>query len=358
MNRILIGVALSMAAVAAWAQAPSKTRLMGEIATLDAAKNELVVRASDGVSTTVQLDEATKLMRVPPGEKDLAKAEAIKFEDLGAGDRVLVRGGSPPSAIIVMTKADIAKKHAADRAEWQKRGIAGTVTTVDPAAKTITVSARVAEGRKDIVIDAGEAVSFRRYAPDSVRFTDARPSALAEMQTGDHLRALGAKSADGAGFKAEEIVFGSFQSIAGVIKGVDAATGEITITNLDTKKPVIIRVNSDTTMKKLPEMLASMLAMRLRASVSATAPAAAPAGARPGGARGNMDFADMLERMPALNIADLKSGDAIILSATKGADAARATAITVVAGVEPLLTAAPERSVGTSWNFEIGMPTM
>ena len=55
--------------------------------------------------------------------------------------------------------------------------------------------------------------------------------------------------------------------------------------------------------------------------------------------RGGADFQDMLERMPPLKLDELKPGDAIMLSATNGADPASVTAINVLAGVEPLLTA-------------------
>jgi hypothetical protein len=74
--------------------------------------------------------------------------------------------------------------------------------------------------------------------------------------------------------------------------------------------------------------------------------------------RGNMDFQDMLERMPPLALADLKAGDAIMLSSTNGTDPSQVTAINVLAGVEPLLTAAPQggQQIFGSWNFDIGLP--
>ncbi len=356
MNRFTNGLLLLVSVVTLAAQTAPKPRILGEIGSVDAAKKEFSVKSADGAASTVQINDATKLMRIPPGEKDLAKAETIKFEELGVGDRVLVRGGSPATSVIVMTKAAIAKKHESDRAEWQKRGVSGPVTAVNPETKEITISTRTAEGRKEIVIDGKEAASVRRYAPDSIRFSDAKPSSIAELKKGDQLRALGDRDATGLKLKAEEIVFGTFQSIAGTIKTVNAASGELTITNLDTKKPVVIKVNTDTSSKKLPAMLATRLAMSIRAPAGA-APAGAAGSRGPGGPGGNMDFSAILERMPALDIAELKSGDAIILSGTMGNDPSKVTAIVVVSGVEPLLTAAPAGSMG-SWNFDIGMPTM
>lgn len=57
-----------------------------------------------------------------------------------------------------------------------------------------------------------------------------------------------------------------------------------------------------------------------------------------GGAQGGID--DMLERFPNITVADLKAGDMIAVSSTKSANAARLTAIKLLAGVEPFLRAA------------------
>nr|MDQ2900490.1 hypothetical protein [Acidobacteriota bacterium] len=76
--------------------------------------------------------------------------------------------------------------------------------------------------------------------------------------------------------------------------------------------------------------------------------------------RGNVDFQAMLERVPAIPLTDLKPGDALILSTTAGSDPSRATAISLIAGVEPLLTAPGGRSdvaMSSVLSFDIGMPT-
>jgi hypothetical protein len=53
--------------------------------------------------------------------------------------------------------------------------------------------------------------------------------------------------------------------------------------------------------------------------------------------RGGFNIQDMLERLPTITVADLKPGDTIIVSSTKGADAARLTAISLVSGADTLL---------------------
>lgn len=65
----------------------------------------------------------------------------------------------------------------------------------------------------------------------------------------------------------------------------------------------------------------------------------------------------MMERMPAINLTELKTGDALIIASTEGRKSGEVTAITVLAGVEAILTA-PSRnrqSVLGSWNLDTGM---
>jgi hypothetical protein len=65
----------------------------------------------------------------------------------------------------------------------------------------------------------------------------------------------------------------------------------------------------------------------------------------------------ILERMPALSLAELKKGDAVIVSSSKGPGDSGVTAFAFVAGVEPFLAAAP-RTGGQvnlgSWNLDLG----
>ena len=90
------------------------------------------------------------------------------------------------------------------------------------------------------------------------------------------------------------------------------------------------------------------------------APGQGGAGGFGGNGGGPPDLQQMLERMPAFTIADLKPGDALIISSTVGADRTRVNAISVLAGVEPILVASP-RTFGqaggiASWNLEMSVP--
>jgi Cu/Ag efflux protein CusF len=406
----------ALAAALASAQTPPALKsVVGEVTSLDASAKQIKVKADDGVSYTIELGDSTNYLHIPPGEKDLKKAIKIALSDVAVGDRLLARGpftdetkSIAAKTVVVMTKADLAKKQEQDRAEWQKRGIAGTVTAVNADAKEITVKTHGRDG-KDVVVDTSSA-GFRRYAPDSVRFSDAKPSSFAELHVGDSVRALGAKNDDGGRYKAEELISGSFETIAATVVSVNAATGEVVVTDLKTKKPVTIHTNPNTMLRKLDERMATFLARRMRPDAAAggapgagagggypgagspgaggagaagaassrppQSQSAAPAGAgasdgaaKPpfvgggagaggGPARGG-DLQQLLERSPQLALADLKKGDALIISSSKSADGSSMTAFSLVAGVEPFLAAAP-RTAGQvdlgSWSIGAGMP--
>ncbi|MGA1990470.1 MAG: hypothetical protein ABSH46_05375 [Bryobacteraceae bacterium] len=353
-------------------QAGEITRLIGEVTAVNAAAHEITLKTVSGAAT-VKLTDRTRYLRVPPGETDLKKAVPIALENIGVGDRLRARGRMSEDKsslvvleVLVMTRADLVRKATADREEWQKRGTAGTVTATNPAAREITISVGARETARLVTVEAPAGVPLRRYAPDSVRFADAQPSSFEALNVGDRLRVLGDRSADGSRIKAEEIVFGAFRNIAGLVKTVDAETGEIHVTDLETKKPVLVRVNADSMLRRMPEGMAMMIARRRQAAANGGAPPPAqgqpgqggPGSGGPRGPRGGMDFQQVLERMPALTLAELKPGDALIISSTKGADSSEATAIVVVAGVESLLASAAGGpgmgGIGSALNFEIG----
>ncbi len=360
----------------AQAQPPALKNVLGEVTAVDAQSKQIKLKADKtSVAYTVVVDDKTSLVRLAPGETDLKKAAPIGLSDVSAGDRMLARGPIPEDAspfpatkIVIMSKADIAKKQARDRAEWQKRGIVGTVSAIDADKKQITVAARGRDA-KTVVVDAAAVQGVKRYSDQSTKFADAKPATIAEIQPGDTIRVLGDRNEDGALMKAEEIVFGTFQTIAATISSVDAEKGLVRVQDLNTKKPVEVSVSKDTVVRRLPPMLAQGMAARLRGGGATPVAAAASSGASSAGASsggapprpGGGDLGQMLERLPPVPLSELKTGDALIISSARPsqADVSKITALTMVAGVEPFLQAAP-RNAGAinlgSWNLDGGIP--
>src|SRR5690242_21511701 len=158
---------------------------MGVVSELKADTRQVLVTTAAGNQVTVTLSDRTTFMRIPPGEKTKDKFIKISPTDFGVGDSVFARGrmtenrkSMPALEFYVMSKGDIAEKREREKEEWRKRGVAGTVNAVNAETKEITIDARTAEGAKPIVIATKSETKFRRYAPDSVRFSDAKASSI------------------------------------------------------------------------------------------------------------------------------------------------------------------------------------
>lgn len=361
---------------------------IGEVKSIDATTKQLTIKTDAGSVLTVSLTEKTVYKRLAPGEQSLTNATDIASTDVSEGDRIWARGtvaedrkSVPAAMIVVMTKGDIAKKQDAERAEWRRRGLLGVITALKPDTKEITIQHRAMGTMQSVIIPITDKTDMRRYAPDSIKFSDAKPAAFAELKVGDQLRALGDRSEDGLRFTAQKIVTGSFQTVAGVVTAVDPATSEIKVNELEKKHPLTIVVKGDSVLRKFPAAaeLGGLMGAFGRAGGGApggqTSAGEGQAAARPQGAgggaggRGGFNVNDMLERLPTISLADVKVGDTIIVSSTQGMDPGRLTAIALVSGADALLAmlaprpqagqAAPNPAAGlgnSGISFGIGLP--
>jgi co-chaperonin GroES (HSP10) len=354
--------------------APAISGVIGEVKNIDATANQIIVRTDSGVLVTVNLSDKTQYKRMALGAKTLDTATVITLAEVGQGDRVWARwrAGSdqktvPTPQLIVMSKADVAKKQEQERAEWRRRGVSGIVASVNPSTREISVSSRTLTGASQaVIIPVTDKVLMRRYPPDTIpKYSEAKPSKFEEVKVGDQLRALGDKTPDGTHLTAEEVVFGTFRIAGGTVTAIDAATNQIKINDLQTKKPLTIIVKPESVLRRFPEgggMFAA--AMGGGPGGPGAAPGAqgkgqgqgqaqgqgqgqtqprpqgagGPGGPPGGGARAGMNMADVLERLPIISINDLKVGDTVIMSSLQGSDPTQLTAISLVTGIEPLLT--------------------
>jgi len=362
------------------------TRRIGAIKSIN---DDVITLAPDsGAEINVRVTGTTRILRVTPGEKSLKNASPAQLQDLQVGDRILVGGETSAdaksiaaSSIVLMKRSDVEARQEQVVKDWQ-RGVGGLVTAVDSAGRTVTISVTGFGGTRSVVIHASEATVIRRYAPDSMKFEDAKPSTLEEIHPSDQLRARGNGRPGAAELTADEIVSGSFRNVAGIVKSVDAATGTISVDDVLSKKSVQVRIAPESQLRKLPAEMAQRLAARLKGGVGVPGAAVAdqqpnpPAaamgsrqGARPesagamggpanggigGHSGGAPDFQQMLNRMPAVTLSDLHKGDAVMIVATQGVSsnggasnegtANMGTAITLLTGVEPILQAAPSGS--------------
>ena len=335
--------------------APAQTQpaksVVGTVSVFKADTAEIEIKPDNGAPVAMKVTADTIAQRVAPGVTDLKKAESIKVTDVALGDRVLATpepGTSNLRRIVVMSITDIAKKNEADKLDWSKRGVSGMVTA--KSGNDVTLKIRTLGGESQAVVTVTEKTSFKRYAPDSVKFADARSGKLAEISVGDQVRARGVKSEDGLKVTAEDVVFGTFVTKAGTITAVNPQSREITVKDLSNNKPLTIRVTADSQIKKMPEMPAMMMGGMGRGGAPAGGAAAggAPAGMGRGGMGGGrgMDINAMLERMPLAKLEDLKTGETIVVSSTKGAKSNEVTAIMMLANADGILQMIAAQSGG------------
>ena len=353
---------------------PTAARAIGTVAAING--NVVSVKTDAGAQATVAISDSTRILKTAPGQKDLKDATSIQLQEVQVGDRVLARGkpGEAPgsmtaTSLIVMKQSDLANRQQQDIQEWQRRGAGGIVRSVDSTAGTIAVSTTP---NQTLVVHTTPNTLFLRYPPDSVKFSDAKKSSLSEIKIGDQVRARGDRSADSQSINADAVISGTFRNIAGTVNAVDSSAGTITLMDLIRKKSTVVKVTPETQMRKIPPEIAQRIAMFLKrpsgaAGNSEQAQSASPdtaggqqmrASGGAGRSGGGADFQQMIRRMPPASLADLQKGDAVMIVTTDAAPGQQVTALTLLSGVEPILTAAPTETSAANllsgWSMSSG----
>ncbi len=361
-------------------------RLLGEVTARDEAARRITLKTDDGKTATVIVASGARVLKVRPGKRDIRQADKITLADVREGDRVAVRAqasGKPPIVtarlVLVMARSDLEEKQKQEKKEWKKRGVVGKVTGVDDFTQEITLRllslrGELEEGEENLlalvlIIDTTETLSIRRYAPGTFRYRDTQPSSFEEIQVGDLLHILGDKNEEGTILIAEQIIAGRFVTFTATVSAVDAAEGRIELKDLKTRQTFSIKTAPETRLRRLPERTAFMLGRSLQRTGGggrSRRGGFGGGGGREGGSPRN--FRQMLESAPQFTLAELKRGEALIVTFTGGnstsenstgegpvasAEGSLPTAVAILAGVEPLLRAAPQAAArfGGMWEF-------
>ena len=360
---------------AAQAQESAQPAIAKRIGVVKAVSGSAVTVDASGSEVSVNVQPGARILQLAPGAKDLKSATPLQLQDLKVGDTIRARGTSSADGktlaaleVIVITHAAVAAVSDQLRQDWQKRGAGGRVESVDAATGDVVVAIPTLSGKKNLVVHTNKTTVVYRYAPESAKPEDAKPSTVKDIQAGDQLRARGNRNADSGEMTAEEIFAGVFPQFAATVKSVDTSEGILSVQDLVSKKTVQVKVTADSQMHKIPPEMAQGFAMRLKGALSgagqgapggAAAPkpaanaqvAGPPGGMPPGGSMGGggmrnggaPDLQRMLSRLPSYTLSDLnlQKGDALIILATEGTPNGPQTAITLLSGVEPILQAAP-----------------
>jgi hypothetical protein len=360
--------------------APKYVSIIGTVEKIDSGGKTLAIKTDKGEEPVIKFDDRTQFLKLPAGEKDTKKATRAAAADVAPGDRVIARmraeedkAGLPAVFLYFTTNADLSELH--------KQSVSGTVKSVDAAAKHVVISARLGFGPpKDVTLDASGLVEYLRFSVDTGKY-EPSTAGLAPIQTGDIVRVIGQKNADQTEIKLEGIESGTFKSLPVTVRSVDTAAGTIMATDLTTKKPITISVKPDTQLKRLDDATALLMARRLnptfqndtgrggRGARNPDAAGQAPTtgvasfagrGGQGGAGRGgrNADPNKLLDQQPTIELADLKPGEPVVVTGGPSTDMAKLTATSIVAGVDPILRAAPEKGadpLAGNWNFgELG----
>lgn len=337
------------------------TRAIGTVQSISG--NNFTLKDAQGVSFSVTVQDGAKVLRLEPGQTNLSAALPMQLSDVQTGDRVLASGNPGTgehtilaSSVIAIKKADVEAKQQQDLQAWTTHGVGGLVAAVDPTAGTISLKVASGTGTKTVTVQTAKSTQVLRYAPDSVKFDDAKPSTLDAVKPGDQLLARGTRSPDGNSITADAIVSGAFHNLSGTISSINTAQNSITLKDATTKQTFTVKLTPDSQMRKLAPQAANMLAARMKASANGGNAQTGDnaqgggrgfgrGGGRFGGGQGGGDLSQVIARAPTVTLADLQKGDAVMIVSTSGSGNNEVSAIQLVAGVEPILEAAPAASL-------------
>ena len=325
------------------ALAQTTSQFVGTVSAMRSEGAEIVVKPDKGEAIAVKVSTATIAQRITPGERDLKNAAVIAARDIAVGDRVLVTlepGTADLRRIVIMSATEITKRDEADRLDWIKRGVSGIVR--ERKGDTITLGISGPAGETGLAVKVAAKTSFRRYGPDTVRFSDAHNSSIDEIKVGDQVRARGEKSGVGLEFVAEDLVFGTFQTHVGSVVSVDITARRLEVKEQGSAKTLFVNLSADTQIKGMPDF-GPMMGGPGRGGAPSGSPGGMPGSGMPGGmpggapAGGTPDVAKMVEQMPGSSLNAVKLGQTVIVSSTKGARPDELTAITMVVNADVLI---------------------
>ncbi len=351
--------------------AQQQERVVGAVKAVTASDKELTIQTDAGKAVAAHVADNCRLMRVEPGEKDLSKAAPMELSGVSVGDRVIARGTMADdkltvTTLVVMSKSSLAEKNAKEQAEWRARGVRGVVKTVNAAGGELLISTGSNGSAKEWTVNVPPTAVLKRYASGSIKFADAQVAPIAAIEPGDQIRVLGTKDEAASKIAAEQIVSGSFRTMGGEVISVKAESGEMTMKDVQTKKPVVIHLTAETNIRRMPSFGGPGGGMMRPGGMNGGGPGAPGGGMQAGGGRGpggpmggrTPDLAQMFDRLPVSSLADVKPGDAVIVSVAKAGGNAAPNAISLVAGVDFLLraSAAQVNQALGNWSTEMSMP--
>jgi hypothetical protein len=236
----------------------------------------IIVRAGGGSKNLViHTSKETILRRYAPDSVNFEEAKPSSLDQIKSGDQLLARG---------TRNADGGELAAEEIVSGSFRNIAGTISSIDVASNTLSVTDLIARKQVDVKVTPDS--QLRKIPPEMAQLIASR---LRGGQPGAAATGLGTAGSPVPG------------------DGHGGATG----------RPAG------------------------RASEESPPGGGSAAGGRGGRSSGGGDLQQILNRVPRAALSELQKGDAVMIVSTVGNGSSGVTAITLVSGVEPILAVSP-----------------
>ncbi len=279
----------------------------GIVSAVDAAAGTITITtrtAAGQKPVIITTTPATVLRRYAADSTNFNDAKPAPISAIKPGDQLRARG----------TKNDDGTQFAADEiVSGAFRNVAGLVTGVDAAAKTVTVTDLLA--KKSVTVKVTDQTQLKKLQPQMAQ-------GIAMRLKGGAAGAL-VGNAQGGGTAGGSANAGANGSGGAPANSQGAGSGDASAQN---------------------------------------GAAGGAGGMRPGGGARSGDFQQILNRLPNSPITDLNRGDAVMIVGTPGPDDSSMTAITLVGGVEAILaapagaSAASQAALLSPWSLGGGAP--
>lgn len=299
------------------------SRVIGTITEIDSSNKCVTIQTASKNSVKVCSNETSSFYQMPINETSLAKAKKINFETIKTGDKSYAKGKvssdlktMPAEYIVIIEASEIEEKLKVDQEKWKKFGKTGFVKSIDAANKTIVVQTNSQSPEETLTIDVSpNTVKFLRYPPGKAKFNDAVSSSFTDIKVGDLLKVLLQNNSASNSNIAETVISGYFRTIGGTISAVNYEQGEIQVKDITSKETVTIKFDSTNPIKKMSPDLTNLMIAQTTSKKASPTP-------------GTPDVNEIIEKLPATPLSELKKGDMLIISCS--ADSAQSNVLTSV----------------------------
>ncbi len=295
-TRVVLMKSAAIAQNNATRQADWQRRGSGGIVTAVDSASGMVKVKSGAKEVAIQTSGKTAFRRYAPGSIKFEEATPSNVAALQPGDQLRVRGEK---------SADGSSISADEIVSGSFLNLAGTVTSVDAAAKTFVLKDLAT--RKDVTVAVGDESDLRSLPPEVAARFVARPQGTAAGAGGPNSGTLAGKAQAGV---------------------------------------------NDARPATRPAAASGNLGGEAGAAAGSDSGTAMESGRRGQGTGG--DLSRVIERLPKTTLGDLKTGEALMIVASGQAGSPKVVAVTLLTGVEPLLAASPRGGAGfnaSNWNL-------